>query len=498
MANPEDVARDQNLKPPPGANLKEQNEIKGDKWTIVLPKTRIHTLEELIEFCKIDLDVWEVERFIANKWELAAKIGPHGEEEIIVEPLYQIKAFLRRKKFATLTQYMQDNARLRQQVEKLRLQVSSEKEIAKRLAQNHAGYDDLLANLKEVVSFFGDIHLPISPVNAAIPQSTPPVGTTHTEDAVLLISDTHFGDVIRREDTSGFPEYDLVIAANRFGYVIQKVKQILSLHRAMYPIKRLYIWIGGDIGNGVLHDSPNSNALFMPAQVHFSYHMLKFGIEDLLTLTQPHPKTGVVVVEEIIFLFSVGNHMRIDEKMPHKYQAQRTLDWLIYQFVIEKFTGHPNVQIRTEMSPYIFENIRGHRYLFAHGMQVGYRNKPENQVRAMSNFISLVRGLFDSPEWRRKNGLQGETFSRICIGDIHVPVAFPRLLSNGSLNGQNELGVNWTLEPIPAGQQIFGVSKSHQETWRYFIDCSHIQRAQEDFNQYGVFAAEYEKRIGRC
>jgi hypothetical protein len=77
-------------------------------------------------------------------------------------------------------------------------------------------------------------------------------------------------------------------------------------------------------------------------------------------------------------------------------------------------------------------------------------------------------------------------------------VAFPRLLSNGSLNGQNELGVNWTLEPIPAGQQIFGVSKSHQETWRYFIDCSHIQRAQEDFNQYGVFAAEYEKRIGRC
>jgi hypothetical protein len=55
--------------------------------------------------------------------------------------------------------------------------------------------------------------------------------------------------------------------------------QILTLHRTMYPIKRLYIWMGGDIGNGTLHDSPNSNELFREAQVHFSYHMFKFGLD---------------------------------------------------------------------------------------------------------------------------------------------------------------------------------------------------------------------------
>src|SRR5690242_20395341 len=122
----------------------------------------------------------------------------------------------------------------------------------------------------------------------------------------------------------------------------------------MYPIDTLNIWVGGDIGNGILHDSPNSNELFTPAQVHFSYHMLKFGIEDLLTLTEPDA-SGRAVVKKIKLLFTVGNHMRMDEKMPMKFQAQRTLDWLIYQFVIDRFKNNPAIEIRKEMSPYIFE-----------------------------------------------------------------------------------------------------------------------------------------------
>jgi len=479
---------------PPEPELKEKDEVDGEKRVITLPRTRIHTLEELVEFCKIDTTVWEVERFIANKWEMGYK---DAEKNAGHYPLYQIKAFLRRRHFATTEGYIVDNARLRSQVEKLRVQVASEREMVKRLARNHAGYDDLLANFKEFANVMGDFSLPYQKPEYTPPLVVPCVRNGHTEDAVMLLSDTHFGDRIRREDTSGFPEFDLIIGGNRMGYVIQKAKQVLTLHRAMYPIKKLYIWVGGDIGNGILHDSPNSNELFPPAQVHFSYHMLKFAIEDLLTLTVPDPVTGVQVIEEIVLLFTVGNHMRMDEKMPHKYQAQRTLDWLIYQFVIDKFSSHPKVRIRTEMSPFIFEDIRGHRHLFCHGMQVGYKNNPDTQIKAVGGFLSLVRGLFDSPEWRRKTGLEGETFSRACIGDIHVPLTFPRFKSNGSLNGQNELGVNWTLEPIPAGQQLFGVADKHQETWSYFLDCSAVQKSKGDFNKYGHFAAEYARLMAR-
>lgn len=68
----------------------EKNEMKGDIWEISLPKTNIHTLEQLIEYCKIDLSIWEVERFVANKWDANAGGGE-------TMPLFQIKAFLKKK-----------------------------------------------------------------------------------------------------------------------------------------------------------------------------------------------------------------------------------------------------------------------------------------------------------------------------------------------------------------------------------------------------------------
>lgn len=79
------------------STLKESSEIVGSSWNISLPKTRIHTLEQLIEFCQVDLSIWEVERFVCNKWEMGYTTGPNDDKRSEVEPLYQIKAFLKRK-----------------------------------------------------------------------------------------------------------------------------------------------------------------------------------------------------------------------------------------------------------------------------------------------------------------------------------------------------------------------------------------------------------------
>ena len=532
----------------PAAKLTETDEIAGDKRTITMPRTRIHTLAQLVKACDIDLNEWFVERFVCNKWEMgyiqnverteqtdtveveqdqersATDIENEGNEAAPAnqaapetkkvkrvnidktsgtQNLFQVKAFLARRVVTEAGNtvfdeggYIAEIAGLRGKLEKQNVQIRKEKAISKHNSLNHFGADEFLKKLNGFMDKMGDLSLPYERPVAPEPIIDPVVREGHTEDAVALWSDTHFGDRHKREDTAGFPEFNLPVSGNRWGYIIRKTKQCLTLHRAMYPLDTLNIWIGGDIGNGILHDSPNSNELFTPAQVHFSYHMLKFGIEDMLTLCQPDAN-GKQIVKKIKLLFTVGNHMRLDEKMPYKFQAQRTLDWLIYQFIIERFTGNPFVEIKNEMSPYIFENIRGHRHMFSHGMQVGYRNSPDNQCKSMGSFMDRVRALFDSPEWRNANKLQGETFARICIGDIHIPVSFPRLISNGSLNGTNELGVNWVLEPIPAGQQLFGVSDKHLETWKYFLDATHVQDEPCDGNVYGEFARNYADKLGR-
>jgi hypothetical protein len=81
--------------PIPKEELSQTDEITGDTWNISLPKTRICTLDELVEHCKIDLGIWEVERFICNKWEVGAK---DSNSEIQVTALFQVKAFLKKKK----------------------------------------------------------------------------------------------------------------------------------------------------------------------------------------------------------------------------------------------------------------------------------------------------------------------------------------------------------------------------------------------------------------
>jgi predicted MPP superfamily phosphohydrolase len=87
--------------------------VTGDinRLTIKTPPGRITTLDQLIKVCEVDLDIWEVERFIVNKWEVGRKgitkdlVWEHGILDgyshdtggINVEPLYQVKAWLIRK-----------------------------------------------------------------------------------------------------------------------------------------------------------------------------------------------------------------------------------------------------------------------------------------------------------------------------------------------------------------------------------------------------------------
>lgn len=499
--------------------------------------TRICNEEQLVEALGVDLTKWYVDSFTVRKWEMgyvsnqtattsktdttktrSGKIGKSWATEKTkggkqttdkdytadFEQLFAVSCKL--KRIVTPKeeeQYVKQNVDLMRQVRRLTFQLSAEKRYRVEYMNNSGHLDEAVKQIQDIALQLGERKL-FSPtlVKPVVPSFDIPkdaLRSGHDEDAVVLLSDWHCGDVIRPGDTSGFPDFDLPICGNRIGYVVRKIKSILTMHRAMYPIKKLYIWVGGDMGNGDLHDAPVSNALFIGPQIVFTYDMLRMAIDDLLQLTVPDAETGVRVVEEVVLLFTCGNHMReaTSKYMPMKYQAQRTFDWTIYQMIIRQFKDTPRVTIRNEMSPYIFENIRGHRYGFAHGMQVGYKNSPNEQAKSMDGFMKTLRGLFDSPEFRRKNGLTGETFSKMCIGDIHVPVWFPRLKSNASLNGQNELGVNWGLEPIPAGQQLFGVTEKHLQSWEYFVECTHVQREPGDWNQYGHYAAEFERDHGR-
>ena len=76
----------------------ETSTIHGDNWDISLKGTTIHTLPELLEYAEVDLGIWEVERFIVNKWEMGYTTGSDGDKEAHSHPLFQVKATLVKRK----------------------------------------------------------------------------------------------------------------------------------------------------------------------------------------------------------------------------------------------------------------------------------------------------------------------------------------------------------------------------------------------------------------
>src|ERR1017187_2506415 len=78
----------------PKPEVTESRDFSGDHAVITKEtKHRITSLAELLAFCEVDASEWEVERWVCNKWEVGAKC----DATVIVEPLFQIKAWLKRK-----------------------------------------------------------------------------------------------------------------------------------------------------------------------------------------------------------------------------------------------------------------------------------------------------------------------------------------------------------------------------------------------------------------
>jgi hypothetical protein len=194
------VAKYRKSKPEPDPippTAPETDEISGDTRSISLPKTRIHTLEELIEYCKIDLNAWEVERFVCNKWEMAAKLGDKDSPHVHVQPLFQIKAFLKKNKAA----------------------------IAKR---------DLAKEFREEVAKFKPSFKP-----------TPKPSDCDSENLLeISIMDHHFGALIWGKETGG-ADYDLTIADKCWK---SAVTNLINRTRAFRP-KSVALLVGNDQQN---------------------------------------------------------------------------------------------------------------------------------------------------------------------------------------------------------------------------------------------------------
>lgn len=79
--------------PNPTGGPELQDTVRDGTRDLAYRGTKVHSLEDLLVYAEVDTRIWEVEKYIVNRWEVGTRVGT----EILTAPLYQFKVWLRRK-----------------------------------------------------------------------------------------------------------------------------------------------------------------------------------------------------------------------------------------------------------------------------------------------------------------------------------------------------------------------------------------------------------------
>jgi len=81
------------LEPNPSGGPALQDVVRDGTRDLTYRGTKISSVEDLLVYADVDQKIWEIDRFVLNRWETGCRVGT----EILTSPLYQFKVWLRRK-----------------------------------------------------------------------------------------------------------------------------------------------------------------------------------------------------------------------------------------------------------------------------------------------------------------------------------------------------------------------------------------------------------------
>ncbi len=259
--------------------------------------------------------------------------------------------------------------------------------------------------------------------------------------AVILFSDWHIGEIIRKQETEDFGEYDYAIAEKRIFTIVDSFLDWVNAMRSSYVINECAVIGIGDYISGNIHQELVTTNEF--------------------PITEQTSKAGWLLGEclrriapnfELVNVYEVGadNHGRLQKKPQSKQKALNNKSFLVHTIAniyVEKCT---NVKpIVPEGMKYI-ALIAGNKFLIEHGDTFpSWMGFP---------YYGTVRAR-DREARKRMNTYEG--FNYRVIGHWHVPNYIADMtIVNGSLSGTNEFDHSQDRHAVPS-QVAFLVHPKH-------------------------------------
>jgi len=263
----------------------------------------------------------------------------------------------------------------------------------------------------------------------------------------ILISDVHFGEVVRPDQVNNCNEYNIDVARQRLARLTERVVYLAKyLNPPKKPFPGIVAGFAGDMISGDIHDElKETNEIpLMPALLE---------LFDLLVamLNCWADEFGRVFVPWVI-----GNHARNTQRIRYKDSVYSNFDWLLGSLLERHFRGDKRFQFMVPNSLDAYYSVYGIRYRMTHGHTLGTFGGD-----GLIGFLGpVLRGDF---KVRRQASSQGEPYDILAMGHFHeyCPLQDRGVLVNGSVIGYGEFAQGRRFAVDPPKQAFWFTHPEH-------------------------------------
>lgn len=260
----------------------------------------------------------------------------------------------------------------------------------------------------------------------------------------LLITDTHFDEVVRPEEVDGINAYNREIAEIRLRNAFEGTVKLARNYVSGVSYDGVCLMLGGDIFSGLIHEElRESNETEIMASVIHWVEPMEAGIN---LLAEEFGKVHVVGVP--------GNHGRNTRKPRAKGRATDNFDWLLYKMIERDFRKREDVTVQVGNAADAHVTVYNTRYLLTHG----------DQFRGGSGIAGALSPLMLGAHRKtRRQAAAGKPYDVMVIGHWHQSAWLPAkgLIAGNCLKGLDEYAYQGNFEPTPPSQEFWLTTPEH-------------------------------------
>lgn len=244
---------------------------------------------------------------------------------------------------------------------------------------------------------------------------------------VAPLTDTHVGDRVVFDQTTGINAYDLDIFNKRLYGWVEQLISLAEYRRNIADVDELVIPMLGDMVSGDIHEElARTNIGNCMEQMMNGAFLIGQAVTKL---SRNFKKVRVVAV--------VGNHGRMTRKIPAK---DKYMDWdhMMYQWVAAFCADQKNVEFHIPKNFSTIFNVAGRNVLIMHGDSISGGGSSASFTR----MVGQMRGLQQqNKEWADK-----QHFDDVMIGHFHrideYDIGTGSLYVCGTMKGSDEFTTN--------------------------------------------------------